>query len=115
MRTSVLLTIGLGLTLAACQDPSGPGGDRLSRAEALQLTAQMLATSEGAASTSAEASAGPTEGAAGPPTSFTQTHESTHPCPSGGELTVSFVLSGSFDEETNSLQADLSGSHTHAA
>ena len=113
MRASMVALIGAGLALGACSDTSGPTGDRLSRAEALQLAAQVLASTEMAASGSLETGGAQAPATAGPPVNFTQEHESTHPCASGGEVAVQFVLSGSYDEDTNSLQADLDGSHVH--
>lgn len=114
MKASIVVLLGAGLVLGACSDTSGPTGDRLTQAEALQLAAQVMASSEGAASGSLEVSAAPSGTAeAGPPVNFTQEHESTHPCQSGGELAVQFVLNGTYDEETSSLQADLTGSHVH--
>lgn len=120
MRKSAILTIAIGLALSACEDTAGPEGDRLSRSEALLLTAQVMASSEGAATTAVgESGAGATvadgrsDALGGPPTSFTHTHESTHPCPSGGQVAVNLLVTGMFDDETNSMQADLAGSHTH--
>ncbi|HEX2166429.1 MAG TPA: hypothetical protein VHG09_04250 [Longimicrobiales bacterium] len=115
MKKSICAIVGLTFVLGACEDAAGPEGDQLSRAEALQLAAQVMASSEGAAtgSVTMSGSSSAPEGA-GPPVNFTQTHESTHPCPAGGELTVQFVLSGTVDEDTNSLQADLDGSHVHS-
>lgn len=116
MKKAILGILSLTFVLGACEDAAGPEGDQLSRAEALQLAAQVLASSEGAASgsvTMTGATAAPPT--AGPPVEFTQTHESTHPCPSGGELAVEFVLSGTVDEDTNSLQATLDGSHVHSS
>ena len=117
MRKSMVQGMALIFVVTACADSTGPTGDRLSRVEALQLAAMVMASSEGVAiSTSAESSAAaPETGAAGPPTSFTHTHESTHPCPSGGQVAVTLAISGTFDEDTNSLQADLDGSHTHSS
>lgn len=116
MRKSVLAIMGLGFVLGACDDTAGPEGDQLSRAEALQLAVQVLATSEGAATGSLTMTGGATAAGAagGPPVDFTQTHESTHPCTSGGELAIQFVLTGTYDEDTNALQADLDGSHVHS-
>ena len=116
MRKSVLAIMSLGIVLGACDDAAGPEGDQLSRTEALQLAVQVLGTSEGAATGSMTMTGGAmTAGeAAGPPVDFTQTHASTHPCPAGGELAVEFVLNGSYDEDTNSLQADLDGTHVHS-
>ena len=117
MRKSMVAGMALALSVAACGDSTGPTGDRLSRVEALQLATMVMASSEGVAiSTSLEtpAAASKTMGA-GPPTSFTHSHESTHPCPSGGQLAVTLAISGTFDEDTHSLQADLDGSHTHSS
>lgn len=115
MKKSILGILAMTFVLGACdEDAAGPEGDQLSRAEALQLAAQVLATSEGAATgsvTMAGAATAPEN--AGPPVNFEQTHESTHPCPAGGEIAVQFVLSGTVDEDTNSLQANLDGSHVH--
>jgi hypothetical protein len=117
MRKSVILSIGLSLAIVACEDTSGPTGDQLTRVEALALAAEVLASSEGAASTSASAEAGAAVSpgmAGGPPVNFSQEHESTHPCPAGGQLAIAFELNGTFDEDTNSLQANLQGTHTHS-
>lgn len=118
MRKSVILSMGLCFVAAACDDAAGPSANQLTRAEALALTAEVLASSEGAATASASAQAGATvspDMAGGPPVNFSQTHESTHPCPSGGQLVVAFELNGTYDEDTNSLQANLDGTHTHSA
>lgn len=114
MRTPIAASIFLALTVSACQDTAGPEGDRLNRAEALQLAAQVLASSEGAAATSMSTSGADVPDGAGAPTAFTLEHESTHPCPSGGQVALDFVLSGTFDEETNALQADMTGSQVHS-
>lgn len=116
MRKSILAIMSLGLVLGACDDTAGPEGDQLSRAEALQLAALVLASSEGAATGSMTMTGGAASAneAGGPPVDFTQSHESTHPCPSGGELAIQFVLSGTIDEDTQSLEADLDGSHVHS-
>lgn len=115
MRKSIVVTMGLGLLFGACQDSTGPEGDQLSRAESLQLAAQVLASSEGAATGSMTMAGGSSAGleTAGPPTSFSFTQETTHPCPTSGNIGVALELSGMFDEDTNSLQADLSGSQVH--
>ena len=115
MRKRFVLMVGaMGIGLAGCQDTAGPTGDRLSRAEALHLMTQVMASSEGAATTSMQMGASAGAENAGPPVSFTQTHESMHPCPAGGQLAVAFEVNGSYDEDTQSFQADLAGSHTHA-
>jgi len=117
MRKSMVLGVALALGVTACGDSTGPTGDRLSRAEALHLTTMVMASSEGVGiSTSLESSASVSKtAAAGPPTSFSHTHESTHPCPSGGQLAVTLAISGTFDDDTHSLQAELDGSHTHSS
>jgi hypothetical protein len=103
------------IALTACGDAAGPNGDRLSRAEAIALSGIVLAQSEGAAAISATVTADGSAGLenAGPPTTFTWTHTSTHPCPSGGELAIQFTVDGTYEEEINALQADLTGSHVH--
>lgn len=115
MKRSIVFGLGAVLALSACSDAAGPEGDRLTRAEALVLAAQVLATSEGAMTGSVSAASQEAAGqnTAGAPTSFTHTHQSSHPCPSGGTLDVDLMIDGMFDDETNSIQADLDGSHTH--
>ena len=114
MRKALVLSLGVGLIAAGCSDTAGPEGDRLSRAEALHLATLVMLTSEGAATASmTPPAASKTAMAGGPPVDFTHTIESTHPCPSGGSLEVDATISGTWDEDTNSLQADLAGRHTH--
>ena len=113
MRTPIAAFLVLALTVSACSDSTGPEGDRLDRAEALQLAAQVLASSEGAAAASMSTSVADVPEGAAAPTEFTIEHESTHPCPSAGQVAVDFVLNGSFDEETKALQAELAGSQVH--
>jgi hypothetical protein len=104
------------LALAACQDGSGPG-DSLTLEEALAVTAQVIASGEGAALSSLDGSASSEVAAAyaGVPTTFIHTLQSTHPCPSGGQLRLDLVVHGSFDEAARDLELDLEGSQTHSS
>lgn len=101
------------LMLAACKDTSGPGA-KLSREEALVVAAQVLTSAE-AVTSSLNASAGAPEqsAAAGVPTTFTHTHQSTHPCPSGGQVRFDLQVEGSFDTEAHAFEVDVEGSQTH--
>lgn len=114
MRKALVLVLGIGFAAAGCSEPTGFEGDRLSRTEALHLATLVMATSEGAAMASVTPPAGAKTGiAAGVPVDFTHTVTSTHPCPSGGTLLVEAAIAGTYDEDTNSLQADVTGRHTH--
>jgi hypothetical protein len=101
------------LALTACKDTSGPG-DTLSREEALAVAAQVLASGEGVTtSLNASASTADQSSAAGVPTTFTHTHESSHPCPSGGRVNFDLQVQGSFDTEARAFEVDVEGSQTH--
>ena len=103
------------LVLSACQDTAGPA-DSLSRAEAVAVAAQVLASGEGlTASLDGSASSGDQAAAAGAPTTFTHTHRSTHPCPSGGEVSFDLTVEGSFDPEAHTFEVDVEGSQTHTS
>jgi hypothetical protein len=114
MRKSVVLAAGVALIAGACQDAAGPDDSAMSRAEAMHVAAVVAASSEGAAGT-AMTSEGTTADMYSPPVSFTHTHQSTHPCPSGGAVALDFTVDGMFDGDTHTLQADLAGTQTHAA
>src|SRR5687767_9198841 len=101
------------LALTACKDTAGPG-DTLSREEALAVTAQVLASGEGVTSSlNTSASAADQSSAAGVPTTFTHTHESSHPCPSGGRVSFALLVEGSFDTAAQAFEVDVDGSQTH--
>ncbi|HEX6067139.1 MAG TPA: hypothetical protein VFZ04_23045 [Longimicrobiales bacterium] len=114
LRSASLLL--LPVMLAACSDDgSGPNntGDPLTRAEALMIAAavsgSIQTTSAAPTVTSAQ------DGAAAVPITFTQEHESTHPCPSGGSLTLSWTVSGTADAEAGVFELDLDGTHKPSA
>lgn len=117
MKRSILFGVGLGLVLSACSDTTGPQGGRLTRDESLVFMANILATSEGAMIGSLSDVSGSTSAkvAGSVPVEFTHSHEATYQCPSGGTLDIAFELEGMVDEEAGSLEADLTGSHTHNA
>lgn len=110
MRKSVVLATATALAVGACSDGTGPNAGAMSRTEALGVAAFVATSTEGAAGTSMSQTGPDMQN---PPVSFTHTHESSHPCPSGGSVAVAFTLSGTVDQETQSLVADLEGSHTH--
>lgn len=102
------------VALSACKDSAGPG-DNLTRAEALAVAAQVIASGEGVASAIEGSVASPDQAAAeGVPTIFTHSHQSTHPCPSGGQVSFDLLVNGSFDAAAHAFEVDVEGSQTHA-
>ena len=109
LRSTYLLLFPV--LLAACSDDGlGPNsGDRLTREEALMIAAAVSGSVE-------TTSAAPTVTAsqdrvAGVPITFSQTHESTHPCPQGGSLTLKWTVTGSADPDAGDFQLDVDGTH----
>jgi hypothetical protein len=98
------------LALVACQETAGPTNG-LTRAEALAVAARIVEDGETATNVSAGAS---TEASASAvPTTFSQTLQTTHPCPSGGKLQLDVEVSGSFETRTSSIEIEVDGTQTH--
>ena len=116
LRSASLLL--LPVMLAACSDDgSGPStGDQLTRDEALMIAAAVSGSIETTSTTSQQApasqGAASADGIAAVPITFTQEHQSTHPCPSGGSITLQWTVAGSADPEAGSFELDLDGTHT---
>jgi hypothetical protein len=103
------------LALAACSDSSGPA-DSLTRAEALAIAAQVVASGETVVASVDGSAASPEPAAiAGVPTTFTHTLQSTHSCPSGGDVRFDLLVNGSIDAQAHSFEVDVEGSQTHAS
>lgn len=127
MKKTIVLAALAAIATGACQDGAGPGESGIDRAEAMQIAALLAAstetaagaslTSQGQASDSGSAmtpDASDASDASDGSGSFTHSHESSHPCPGGGTVALSFTLSGNWDQAEQALQLDLDGSQTHA-
>jgi hypothetical protein len=99
--------------LAACDDSAGPSsGDRLTRAEALLIAGEVTGSVN---STSAMPAGNTQDGVAAVPITFSQTHESTLPCPRGGTIALAWRVDGSVDAEAGSFELDIDGTHKPSA
>jgi hypothetical protein len=107
-RAAVSLLV-LPLLFAACDDSAGPSsGDRLTRAEALLIAGEV---SGSVSTTSALPAGNAVDGVASVPITFSREHESSHPCPRGGTVQLSWRVDGSLDVETGSFELDVDGTH----
>jgi hypothetical protein len=100
--------------LAACSDDgSGPNtGDRLTRDEALMIATAVSGSVE---TTSATPRMSGQDRVASDPFTFTREHESTHPCPRGGNVALSWTVSGMADPEAGAFEFDVEGTHAASA
>lgn len=110
MSKRIAAVLAATMVFVACGDSAGPG-DLLTRSEALLIsaavTAQGEASTEDSQPTTAEVSM------ASVPTTFTQNHNSSHPCPQGGTLGISYNVNGAFDTQVGSWEIDINGSQKH--
>src|SRR5688572_6284717 len=99
------------LALAACSDPTGPTGDRLTRAEAMLIADDVSARGQQTTTASRPASEALTINS--DPITIENDLELTHPCPRGGELQQSWKASGTFDLRAGSYDLDIEGVQKH--
>ena len=99
--------------LAACSDATGSSGDALTAEESAFL-AMTLGSQTGAAAGMSRASITSRQSmsasATSVPSPFQFSLETTVPCPLGGSARVSAAMTGTVDQATQSLTADLDGS-----
>lgn len=110
LRSASLLL--LPVLLAACSDDgSGPNtGDQLTREEALMIASAVSGSVETTSAAPSVSTSG-LDGVAADPITFTQDHESTHPCPRGGSVTLRWTVSGTADPEAGVFELDVEGVH----
>lgn len=110
MSKRITVLLAATVLFAACDDTAGPG-DAMTRAEAL-LVADALAANGEATSEASQPETGEVT-IASVPTTFTQTHNSLHPCPMGGRLALAYTVTGAFDGQVGSWEVNLVGKQTH--
>lgn len=114
MKRSVTVLLGALLVLGACdEDAAGPTGDQMSRAEALFVAAEVLASGELTTSEPEAGTEGYTVGMV--PRTITQDLQISHPCPAGGQVQLSWANDLTWDDETGDLSLDVEGTQVHAA
>lgn len=118
-RKTIGLVAGAAVILAACgEGTTESSGDALTRAEAFAIAGAVAevnddAANRGIAEGSAAAGAGLSVNAEPRTTSFE--HTSTHPCPSGGRITVGLEAVLTWDRDARAAELDSNGSLTHDA
>jgi hypothetical protein len=107
----VTATVGaIALAVAACDaDSSGPSARNMLRQEAAQLARQLVAAGDVATSSSRT-----TASLVAPPISFSETNQSTHACPAGGTVRISYQLNGLLDVAIQRVTFDIAGTQVHA-
>jgi hypothetical protein len=110
MSKRITALLAATVVFAACGDAEGPG-DVMTRTEALLISSALTAQGESTA-TASEPETGEVS-IASVPTTFTQDHTSSHPCPQGGHLALSYRVTGAFDNSVGSWEIDLAGKQTH--
>jgi hypothetical protein len=100
------------LAVAACSDSTAPDSGRLSREEAIMIAGAV--TSSAQTTTSAQARpAG--DAIASEPHNFEHDLETSHPCPRGGTMNLTYRATGMVDPEAGSFEIDVSGTQRPAA
>jgi glutamate synthase domain-containing protein 3 len=79
------------------------------------MIAGEVTTSAQTSANSASTAGRPEVTVGGVPVSFEHALESSHPCPSGGSLALTYNASGTVDEEVGSAVLDVTGSQRHVA
>src|SRR5215204_1356211 len=97
------------VVLAACSDSAGPNsGDQLTRAEALLVAGEVTGS---VSTTSVTPTSNTQDAVASVPTTFTQDHESSHPCPAGGTVRLTWRVNATVDPEAGVFELDVQGTH----
>ena len=106
-RSSALFLVPV--LIAACSDSAGPNsGDRLTRDEAMRLAAEV---SSSVGTTSVAPVRSNADAVASVPISFTEDHESSHPCADGGTVRLTWRVTGAIDPEAGLFELDVEGTH----
>ena len=101
--------------LTACNDsPTASTGDRMTRQEAQAIANGISQSGSNATTGLRPASGGSDVTASAPPSTFTVNHESSHPCPQGGRITVGLDVTFMVDVADRTYSLDTEGALTHA-
>jgi hypothetical protein len=99
--------------LVACGDnPMGSTGDRLTREEAMTV-ADGVTTSGSSASAGLRPASSGLDHITADPRTFTVEHESSHPCPRGGRISIELDATFMMDVDERTYSYDAAGSLTH--
>jgi len=116
LKRETIGAIAAAALLAACgeaDDPAGPKGDRLTRAEALVIVDAIAQANVNDHTIVIQGGAPSPAGAA--PGKITVEHTSTHPCPVDGRVAITLNATLTYDETAKSLDYQAEGSLTHEA
>src|SRR5262245_24625870 len=102
--------------ISACgESPTASTGDRMTRQEAQAIADGISQSGASATSNMRPSVPAGSDVIASPPGTFTVNHQSSHPCPQGGRISLTLEATFHVDVEDRNFAFDTEGSLTHDA
>lgn len=116
MNRRTLALLGTVLVLGACSDdPAGPTGDRLTRAEAALIAGDVTAKGDVVTAMPQMSASGVESSTAGIPRTFSQDLNITIECPLGGQVQQVYSVDATMDLDAGNFSLDVTGTQQHMA
>jgi hypothetical protein len=111
----ILGLMTLAALAAACSETTAPSGDQLTLEEAQAVAQEIVRSGEKVYAESAVETLPGASTAANEPLTIRIDHDSTHPCPVGGNVALALTVNLELDGVAQSLVYEVDGALTHAA